>query len=62
MINESAAEAVNLFPENVAVRENYNEYAKIFSEAGIKLIMSERSTIDVMRDLQAELTKRIPLQ
>ena len=62
LINKSAAEAVNLFPENVAVRENYNEYAKIFSEAGIKLITSERSTIDVMRDLQADLSKRIPLQ
>ncbi len=44
------------------MRENYNEYAKLFSEAGIKLITSERGTIDVMRDLQAELIKRIPLQ
>ena len=62
LINKSATEAVNLFPENVVVRENYNEYAKIFSEAGIRLITTERLTIDVMRDLQAELSKRIPLQ
>ena len=62
LINKAAAEAVNLFPDNVTVRENYNEYAKIFSEAGIKLANSDRPTADIMRDLQAELAKRIPLK
>jgi multiple sugar transport system substrate-binding protein len=62
LINKAAAEAVNLFPENVTVRENYNEYAKIFSEAGIKLANSDRPTADIMKDLQAELSKRIPLK
>jgi multiple sugar transport system substrate-binding protein len=62
MINKAAGEAVNLFPESVPVRENYNEYAKIFSEAGIKLITSDRATAEVMKDLQAELMKRVPLK
>jgi multiple sugar transport system substrate-binding protein len=62
MINKAANEAVNLFPESIPVRENYNEYAKIFSEAGIKLITSDRPTADVMKDLQAELSKRVPVK
>jgi multiple sugar transport system substrate-binding protein len=62
LVNRAANEAVNLFPENVAVRENYNEFAKVFGEAGMKLITSDRQTLDVMKDLQAELTKRVPLQ
>ena len=33
MINKAAGEAVNLFPESVTVRENYNEFAKIFVES-----------------------------
>ena len=62
LINKAAAEAANLFPESITVRENYNEYAKVFSEAGIKLINSDRPTVDVMKELQAELTKRVPLK
>jgi multiple sugar transport system substrate-binding protein len=62
MINKAAAEAVNLFPESVTVRENYNEFAKVFVESGMKLMTSDRPTADVMRDLQAEMTKRIPLK
>jgi len=60
LVNKSAAEAVNLFPESIAVRENYNEFAKIFVESGMKLMTSDRATADVMKDLQAELTKRVP--
>jgi len=61
-VNKAAGEAVNLFPENVAVRENYTEFAKVFGEAGMKLITSDRPTADIMKDLQAEMTKRVPLQ
>jgi multiple sugar transport system substrate-binding protein len=60
MVNRAASQAVNLFPENVAVRENYNEFAKVFGEAGMKLITSDRATADVMKDLQAEMTRRVP--
>ena len=62
MINKAAAEAVNLFPESVTVRENYNEFAKIFVESGMKLMTTDRPTADIMKDLQAEMTKRIPLK
>ncbi len=62
LVNRAANEAVNLFPENVAVRENYNEFAKVFGEAGMKLVTGDRQTADVMKDLQDELTRRIPLQ
>ena len=60
LITKAAAESVNLFPESIAVRENYNEFAKIFVEYGLKLMTSDRPTADVMRDLQAEMTKRVP--
>lgn len=60
LINKAAAESVNLFPESIAVRENYNEFAKIFVESGLKLITGDRPTADVMRDLQAEMNKRVP--
>jgi multiple sugar transport system substrate-binding protein len=60
LVNKAAADSVNLFPEGVTVRENYNEFAKIFVESGLKLITSDRPTPDIMRDLQAEMTKRVP--
>jgi multiple sugar transport system substrate-binding protein len=60
MINKAAAEAVNLFPEGIAVRENYNEFAKIFVESGMRLMTTDRPTADIMKDLQAEMTKRVP--
>jgi multiple sugar transport system substrate-binding protein len=62
LVNKSAAEAANLFPESVTVRENYNEFAKVFVEAGMKLMTSDRPTADIMKDLQAEMAKRIPLK
>jgi multiple sugar transport system substrate-binding protein len=60
LVNKAANEAVNLFPENIAVRENYNEFAKVFGESGMKLITSDRPTAEVLKDLQAEMTKRVP--
>ena len=60
MINKAAAEAVNLFPEGITIRENYNEFAKIFVESGMKLMTGDRPTADIMKDLQAEMTKRVP--
>jgi len=62
LVNKAAGEAVNLFPESVPVRENYNEFAKIFVEYGMKLMNTDRPTADIMKDLQAEMTKRIPLK
>ena len=39
------------------MRENYNEFAKMFVESGMKLITSDRPTADIMKDLQAEMTQ-----
>jgi multiple sugar transport system substrate-binding protein len=60
LVNRAAAESVNLFPESIAVRENYNEFAKIFVEHGLKLVTGDRPTAEVMKDLQAEMNKRVP--
>ena len=60
LVNKAANEAVNLFPENITVRENYNEFAKVFGEYGMKLITTDRPTADIMKELQAEMTKRVP--
>ena len=60
LVNKAANEAANLFPENVAVRENYNEFAKVFGEYGMKLITTDRPTAEIMKELQADMTKRVP--
>jgi multiple sugar transport system substrate-binding protein len=60
MVNKAAADAVNLFPQNIAVREDFNEFAKIFVEYGMKLIGSDRPTADIMKEMQADMTKRVP--
>ena len=60
LVNQAASRAENLFPENVAVRENYNEFAKIFGETGMKLITTDRPTADLMKELQAEMPRRVP--
>jgi len=44
------------------VRENYNEFAKVFGEAGMKLMTTDRPTADILKDLQAEMTRRVPPQ
>jgi multiple sugar transport system substrate-binding protein len=62
LVNKAAGEAVNLFPENISVRENYNEFAKVFGEAGMKLMTTDRPTADILKDLQAEMTRRVPPQ
>ena len=60
LVNRAAAESVNLFPESIAIRENYNEFAKIFVEHGLKLATTDRPTADILRELSAEMTKRVP--
>jgi multiple sugar transport system substrate-binding protein len=60
LVNRAAAESANLFPESVAIRENYNEFAKIFVEHRLKLATTDRPTADILRDLSAEMTKRVP--
>lgn len=60
-INAAAAEAVDIFPTNQTLRENYAEYTDLLVEAGIRLQSTDDPTEEVMADLQAELESRIPL-
>ena len=38
------------FRKTSRVRENYNEFAKIFVESGMKLIQTDRPTADMTKD------------
>jgi multiple sugar transport system substrate-binding protein len=59
---KSAATAKNLFPEAPAARTNYNQIAKLVSEAGIRLINSDKPTDAILKDLQSDLERRAPLK
>ena len=54
--------AVNIFPQAQSVRANYNQIARIVGESGIRLINSDRPTATVLRDLQDQLNRRVPLR
>jgi multiple sugar transport system substrate-binding protein len=54
--------AVNIFPSTPAVRLNYNQIAKMVGESGIRLVNSDRSTESVLKDLQDQLNRRVPLK
>jgi multiple sugar transport system substrate-binding protein len=62
LVAKSVSSAVNLFPEIPAARTNYNQIAKLVGEAGIRLVNSDRPTADILKDLQAELVRRVPLK
>ena len=61
LVNKAASEAVNLFPENVPVRENYNEFATLFSRAVVRMQSSSQSTEAILANLQKETAAAIPL-
>lgn len=61
-VAKSVSTAVNLFPEHPVARTHYNQIAKLVGEAGIRLVNSDRPTADVLKDLQAELNRRVPLK
>lgn len=54
--------AVNIFPQAQPVRANYNQIARMVGESGIRLINSDRPTATVLKDLQDQLNRRVPLQ
>ena len=62
LVAKSVSTAVNLFPESPGARTNYNQIAKLVGEAGIRLVNSDRPTADILKDLQAELVRRVPLK
>ncbi len=60
-VADAAAVAVDTHPTNPTVQANYNEYANLLMQAGIRLQTTDDATETVLSDLQAELERRIPL-
>lgn len=54
--------AVNIFPQDAAVRMNYTQIARMVSEGGSRLVNSDRPTATVLQELQDQLNRRVPLQ
>jgi multiple sugar transport system substrate-binding protein len=60
-ITQAAEKAENLFPMQPALRENYNEFATLFSRAVVRMQSSSQPTDAILANLQRELTAAIPL-
>jgi multiple sugar transport system substrate-binding protein len=60
-ITQAAEKAENLFPLQPALRENYNEFATLFSRAVVRMQSSSQPTDAILANLQKELTAAIPL-
>jgi multiple sugar transport system substrate-binding protein len=60
-ITLAAEKAENLFPMQPALRENYNEFATLFSRAVVRMQSSSQATDAILANLQKELTAAIPL-
>ena len=60
-ITAAAEHAENLFPLQPALRENYNEFATLFSRAVVRMQSSTQPTEAILANLQKELTAAVPL-
>ncbi len=60
-ITQAAENAENLFPTQAALRENYNEFATLFSRAVVRMQSSSQSTEAILANLQKETAAAIPL-
>jgi multiple sugar transport system substrate-binding protein len=60
-ITQAAERAENLFPTQPALRENYNEFATLFSRAVVRMQSSAQPTEAILANLQKEETAAIPL-
>ena len=60
-ITQAAEKAENLFPLQPPLRENYNEFATLFSRAVVRMQSSSQPTDAILANLQKELTAAIPL-
>lgn len=61
-VADAAAVAVDTYPTVPAVQANYNEYANLLTQAGIRLQTTDDPTETVLSELQAELERRVPLK
>jgi len=62
VINDEAAKAHNLFPEVQPVRAQYNDFATLVTKSAMRMISTPDPTSKVLADLQAELTRELPLK
>ena len=60
-ITQAAEKAENLFPTQRALRENYNEFATLFSRAVVRMMSSSQPTEAILANLQKELNAAVPL-
>src|SRR6266705_1048798 len=60
-ITQAAEKAENLFPTQRALRENYNEFATLFSRAVVRMQSSSQPTEAILTNLQKELNAAVPL-
>jgi len=60
-IIQAAEEAQNLFPQQATLRENFNEFATLFSRAVVRMQASSEPTATILANLQKELVAAIPL-
>jgi multiple sugar transport system substrate-binding protein len=60
-ITQAAEKADNLFPTQPALRENYNEFATLFSRAVVRMQSSTQPTEAILANLQKEASTAIPL-
>ena len=60
-ITQASERAENLFPMQPALRENYNEFATLFSRAVVRMQSSTQATDAILANLQKEVAAAIPL-
>jgi multiple sugar transport system substrate-binding protein len=58
----AADRAQNLFPVQPALRENYNEFAQLFSRMVVRMLSSPQPTEAILANFQKEVSAAIPLQ
>lgn len=61
VIQESAAEAVSVFPAQKALRAGYNEYAKIFAQYAMKMVTTKEPTATILGNMQKEMERAVPI-
>jgi len=60
-ITQASEQAENLFPQQATLRENFTEFATLFSRAVVRMQSSSQPTAVILANLQKELVAAIPL-
>ena len=54
--------AVSILPDNQQVMQNYGLWANLVANAVVEMFATDRTTADILTDLQTRLESEIPLQ